>query len=124
MNKLNVLFSTLTAVLIMLSTACGGGGESSSSDNPIVGEWKVVKAEGAAASSNEGMEYVFEDDGKAKVGSGVMSTEYTYTTEGDLLTMNYQGGDKIVLTWKFKIDGNKMTMENTTDESQKFELEK
>ncbi len=122
MKKYNLLFTVFALTLFIFATSCGGG--TSSSDNPIVGKWKIVKAEGTAASLNEGIIYEFKDDGNATVGSGIMASKYTYTTEGNTLTMNYNGGTDIVLSWKFKIDGNKMTMKNTTDVSQKFELEK
>jgi len=121
MKKQNLLFAVIVAMFFVF-TSCGEG--ESSSDNPIAGKWKIVNAEGTAASLNLGMIYEFIDDGNATVGSGIMASKYTYTTKNDTLTMNYNGGSDIVLTWIYKIDGNKMTMENATDASQKFELEK
>ncbi len=120
MNKTNVIFSVFVAGIFMLLTSCGGG---SSSDNPIVGSWKIVKAEGVGASASQGMEYTFKDEGKAIAGSGMMESEYTYTVSNDTLSMDYQGLGTIVLVWTFTIDGDKMTMKNTTAD-QEFWLEK
>lgn len=123
MKNLNVIFKLFTVAIILTAMSCSSGSsESSSSDNPIVGTWTVVKAEGTAASANEGTKYAFSDDGKAKVGEGLMASECTYTIEGENLDIDFSGG--IVMKWKFKIDGNKMTMENATDATQKFWLEK
>ena len=121
MKKQNLLLPVLAVMLFMFASSCGV--ESSSSDKPIVGNWKIVKAEGTSASLNQGIVYTFNDDGSATVGSGAMTSKYTFTTEGDTLTMNYNGGTDIILTWTYKIDGNKMTMKNIGSD-QKFELEK
>jgi hypothetical protein len=117
-----VIFTALIAVVVMLSTSCGSGGGSESGD-PIVGTWTIVKAEGTASSSNEGTKYAFSDDGKVKVGEGLMASECTYTCEGEKLNIEFPGG--IVMKWIYKIEGDeKMTMENATDATQKFWLEK
>ena len=116
MKKTKLFLTVFVASVFMLLTSCGGG---SSSDNPIVGSWKIVKAEGTSASMNEGMIYEFNTDGSAKTGP----TNYKYTTSSDTLVMDYNGEGSIVLTWVFSIDGDKMTMENTGSD-QKFWLEK
>lgn len=121
MRKTNALLTLLAFTLALFFTSCGG---SSSKDNPIVGTWTITKAEGMAAASNQGVKYVFKDDGKATVGSGMMQSEYTYTISGDTLKMDFQGAGNIVLTWIYKIDGNKMTLDNASDADQKFWLEK
>ncbi len=121
MKKQNLLFTVIVAMFLVF-TSCGEG--EASSGNSIIGKWKIINAEGTAASLNVGMVYEFNDDGNATVGSGIMASKYTYTAKNDTLTMNYDGGSDIILTWIYKIDGNKMTMENATDASQKFELEK
>ena len=116
MKKTKLFLTVFVASMFMLLTSCGGG---SSDGNSIEGTWKIVKAEGSSASMNQGMEYVFNSDGSATTGS----TPYKYTTSNDTLVMDYNGEGSIVLTWVFSIDGDKMTMENTTSD-QKFWLEK
>ena len=120
MKKTKLFLTVFVASMFMLLTSCGGGSSSNNpSDNSIVGSWKIVKAEGTSASMNEGVIYEFNDDGSAKTGP----TPYKYTTSSDTLVMDYNGEGSIVLTWVFSIDGNKMTMENTSSD-QKFWLEK
>lgn len=121
MSKSKLIFTALIIAFASFFTSCGG---SSSKDNPIIGSWTITKAEGAAAASNQGVNYIFNDDGKATVGSGIMKSEYTYTITGDTLKMDYQGQGSIVLTWIYKIEGNKMTLDNASDAEQKFWLEK
>ena len=123
MKKLNLLLTVLTLSVIMFATSCKSE-NNSSSGNSITGEWTITKAEGTAASSNKGMIYIFNNDGSLVAKYGTIETQYTYSTNNDTLTMYYNGGNDIVLTWTYNIDGNKMTMQNTSDDSQKFELEK
>lgn len=115
-KKVNLIFSGLTAMFFLVLVSCGGG----SSDNPIVGKWKVVKAEGTAASLNEGQEYVFKDDGKAVASN----TDYTYTYANDTLKMDYQGAGSIIITWVCIIEGAKMTLDNASNTKQTLWLEK
>ncbi len=124
MKKLNLFLAVLTLSVIMFATSCKSGDNNSSDSNSIVGEWTITKAEGTAASSNQGMVYVFKNDGSAITKYGTIETQYTYSTNGDTLAMNYNGGNDIILTWIYEINNNKMTMNNISDTSQKFELEK
>ena len=120
MKKLN-LFTVLSILVIILAVSCKN---TNSQKNPIVGEWTITNAEGTAASSNQGMIYIFNDDGTLTTKYGTIETKYTYTTDNDTLTMNYNGGNSIILMWIYEINDNKMTLQNISDTSQKLELEK
>lgn len=131
MKKSNILLTIFTVVIFLFATACGGSktnnnekGDETSNDSPIVGKWTIVKAEGSSASMNEGMVYLFNNDGTAKVGEGGLSSEYKYTFEDNKLSMDYNGEGKIVLEFSVKFEGDsKMTMDNISSD-QKFWLEK
>ena len=126
MKKTNIVLTILTIAIFLLLVACGGGGENTSkdgdnkTDSPIVGKWKVVKAEGMSASSNMGMVYEFMSDGKAKISSG----EYEYSFSGDTLKMDYEGAGTIVLTWIYEIEGDNLMLDNASDADQQLWFEK
>ena len=124
MKKLNLFLTVLTLSVIMFATSCKNGNNNSSSGNSIVGEWTITNAEGTAASSNQGMIYIFNNDGTLTTKYGTIETKYTYTADNDTLTMNYNGGNNIILMWIYEINDNKMTLQNISDTSQKLELEK
>ena len=118
MNK-NILFSTLFALMLIFATSCGDGGK-----DTIVGKWKVVEAKGTASSMAIGTEYNFNKDGSAATKAMSIEVKYTYKTENNILIMNYNGGDDIVLHFNYSLKGSKLTLENTSDKSQKFVLER
>ena len=151
MNKLNVLLSVLATVLIILTTSCGGEknensdeaklkavtkavteeyGETkevdkstiSNADNAkIKGTWKVVKAEGKAASQNEGKTYDFKEDGSAVL-NGVENKGYSLG--GTTLTIDYNGMEEMYSQWTVTFDGDKKVKLEKKDDDLKVWLEK
>ena len=117
-NKIIVI---LTIFYITLLSACNNG--NISLNNPLVGVWKITKAEGTAASANKGIQYNFKANGNVTTGSGVIESKYKYTINNDTLKMDYNGNGNIILQWIFTINENKMTLKSITS-NQQFWLEK
>ncbi len=98
MRRTFSLMIAISVLLIGLGTACPSGDGSASSSGAaasstgkgIVGTWKIAKAEGSMASTNEGTVYEFGDDGKFVLGG---MTKGDYTTEGGKVTLKYAGMD-------------------------------
>ena len=123
-QKMQTIKQTFTVLAIILGMALSSCDEDSSLQKSIAGKWEIVNAEGTAASSNISAVYNLKTNGNATVSSNSMKTKYTYTTKGDTLIMNYNGIKDIVLKWLYEVNGNKMTLQNTADNTQKLELEK
>ena len=124
MKKVNLVLTIMVAAIFILTTSCGGNGDgdtSSSSNNPLVGEWTIVKATGMSADLNQGKKYTFDSDGNVNAAGG----EYKYSMSNDTLSMDFGGQGQIILTWVVAHDGdNKMTLDNASDADQKLWLEK
>ena len=91
MRKLNLSFSVLTAIIVMLFASCGDGttennseGDDSNSnteetvDVSVVGSWTVTKGEGFAADGEVGSKYVYTEDGNLSMGEGANTLTTTY----------------------------------------------
>ena len=94
----------------------------SNADNAkIKGTWKVVKAEGKAASANEGKTYDFKDDGSATL-NGV---DYKgYSLGGTNLTMDLNGMEEMYDQWTVTFDGDKKVKLEKKEDDLKVWLEK
>lgn len=74
-TKVMKLCSLLMALLVMTSllAACGGGG-----DNPFLGAWDDDESE---------QSFIFNDDGTGAQTSYFGTIEFTYTWDGDTVTI-------------------------------------
>ena len=90
----------------------------------LIGEWLVVKAEGMMATSNKGMLYKFEDEKNVKLCSGLAELEYGYSFQNDILSFNLGGKGDFILEFTYKIEGDKMVLDNASDAIQMLWLEK
>lgn len=88
----------ILAVMLLAVSLCACGGSSN-----IVGSWSGT-AEGIAVTMT------FEDDGTGvmSVMGGLASEEFTYTMEGDNVTVTTADGD--VETYDYSIDGDTLTL--------------
>ncbi len=121
MKKFHISLSVFTVVMMLIFSACGGNeSDSKKASHPIVGKWEIVKAEGIAADMNKGQIYTFLSDGTAKISL----FKYQYKFVGDTLFMDEGGHGEIVMKWIYKIDGDKMTLDNTSDIKQTFFMER
>ena len=81
----------VTTVLCLVS--CG---------NSLKGTW-----EGGAKIG----EYSFESDGKGKITVGSLSTDFTYKTDGDKVTLTKTvAGVSIETEYTYKVEGEKLTL--------------
>ena len=72
-------------------------------DNPIVGEWEY---EGG------GYVYIFRPDGTGTYNYLEYSQDFTYETEGNVLTLSFEDSDPRSL--EFKLDGDTLTLTNNS----------
>jgi len=110
----------MLAVVIILSPSCDGQNNNNedgdntetvsenNETNAFVGKWKAYKAEGMGESSNNDIEYTFNDDGTAKIST----VDYKYEISGDTLKMIYQ--DRITIPWIYTINGDELLLDNAS----------
>jgi len=120
MKKLSFIFTIMLAVVIILSPSCDGQNNNNedgdntetvsenNETNAFVGKWKAYKAEGMGESSNNDIEYTFNDDGTAKIST----VDYKYEISGDTLKMIYQ--DRITIPWIYTINGDELLLDNAS----------
>jgi len=102
----------------ILFMGCG----SKKSDNPLVGEWKIVEAEGSMADLNKGVIYTFNDDGSMTIKGMGITTKAKYTQEGEKLKIVFEVGN---MTFEAKIEIKDKTMKyELLNSDQKFVMEK
>lgn len=134
MKKLNVIFSVLSAVLIMFFASCGDGKtQNKEEDNDsntnntveatVIGSWIVVKGEGFAADGEVGSKYIFAEDGTFTMGEGadVLTTTYEIkdgklvtasSVEGEFYFWDYEVTDKTLHMWGSEKDQDLMLEKN------------
>lgn len=71
--------------------------------NPLIGSWKY---EGSDYT------YIFKEDGSGTYSYGESVMEFTYTTEGDKISILYKGNTAPFET-TFTIEGNKLNMKDS-----------
>ena len=85
----------LVLVLVLVLSACGKKG--------LVGTWTY---------SEGGYVYTFNEDGTGNYAYGEAKMEFTYTTDGDKLSILYNGNTSPFET-TYVIDGNTLTIKDS-----------
>ncbi len=91
-------------------TACGGNGGSADDkkENTIVGEWVSEEYNGSFI-------YTFKEDGSGNYDASGVQMPFTYTLEGDKLSITYEG-DTDPFNTTYSIKDNKLTIKDSFDE--------
>lgn len=91
------LFSLLIVIFCLVLVGCG------SSKKGIVGKWKHESTD---------YTYNFKSDGTGTYSYGSFSMEFTYTTEGNELSITYAGNTAPFVT-TYTIDGNTLNIKDS-----------
>lgn len=91
--------------------ACGGGGNSGGGNNrdgnSLVGDWVSQEYDGAFV-------YTFKDNGSGNYDAAGVAMPFTYTIDGDKLSILYEG-DTDPFETTYKVSGNTLTIKDSFD---------
>ncbi|HBS86518.1 MAG: hypothetical protein A2W91_20075 [Bacteroidetes bacterium GWF2_38_335] len=114
----------LAILAVVFLVSCGGKGEKEEDENPLNGNWKVVKAEGNMADMSVGVEYIFEDGKKMTMKGMGIETKGTITKSDDkTFTVTFEGVQQ-PFVYNYKFEGEQLVIELQNSGGQKFFLEK
>ena len=108
------LFAVLLILVMACSVlaACGDSGSSDSADaggaDSIVGQWASQDYDGAFV-------FTFNEDGTGNYDASGTDMPFTYTIDGDQLSILYDG-DTISFDTPFTISGTTLTIKDSMDE--------
>ncbi len=111
-----ILVATLLAVAMLLTlSACGGGG--GGGGDGLQGTWE-------GSSEDQGVTWVFDGKGGCKIETEFgFKSDGTYTVDGSKVTIELEDWDD-AQSFEFKVDGDKLSLENNDKAKPDYELEK
>ena len=110
MKKVFALLLSLALItgLVFVLASCGsnsGDGDKKTEDSKkeatIVGEWKL-----------DSFVYTFNEDGTGQYDIGGTVMKFTYTTEGENLSITYEG-NTVAFETTYSIDGDKLNVKDS-----------
>lgn len=125
MKKLMLQMLAIATIAIVF-VSCGNSTSSNNAGTPqekLDGEWKIIKATGDYASTNEGTMYIFEGVSKLTTKLGIIKTEGNITQISDsTIAVKFQGLQND-FNYNYHFEGQSLIIE-PLNSGQVFTLEK
>lgn len=122
--KFHLSLLTVLVLVLAMGMGCGGGGSSSGggSSATLVGTWNLVSFSGGTSGAPP-QRLVFSADGTGTYAgaqpsaTGSTSGSFTWTQQGNQVTMRIQGGNTVTINNLPSPVGNNLTLVDSTGQT-------